>query len=111
MKIPTTISCIINGVCLFETDVTAVIDYKIDRRYGELEWWVDEYRVEGAHRIWDKDGRSAGEQAVSITVPENLADVFDKYLDRDWMDSEVRERLADMDDDRGDWLRDKVMDR
>jgi hypothetical protein len=110
MKIETTISCIIGGVCLFETDVTAVIDYKVDRRYGELEWWVDEYRVEGEQRVWAKDGTSSL-QAVSITVPDNLAEVFDQYVAREWMEEQIRERLADMDSDRGDYLRDMAQDR
>jgi hypothetical protein len=111
MKIPTTISCMINGVCLFETDVVAVIDYKIDRRYGELEWWVDEYRITGRERIWEKDGTSTGEKDVDFVVPDKLHDVFDTYLNRDRIDGLVREQLADMDDDRGDYLRDMAMDR
>jgi hypothetical protein len=111
MKIETTISCMINGVCLFETDVTAVIDYKYDRRHGELDWWVDEYLVEGEHRIWDKAGHSTGKQSVTIVVPEKLAEAFDEHLDRDWMEEQIRERLADYADDRADYLRDQMMDR
>ena len=111
MKIPTTISCMINGVCLFETDVIAVIAYKIDRRHGELEWWVDEYKIEGEQRIWAKDGRSSHEATVSIVVPQTLTAVFDEHLDHDRMDELVREQLADMESDRGDYLRDLAMDR
>jgi urocanate hydratase len=111
MKIPTTITVMINGVCLFETDVVAVIDYEIDRRYGELEWWVDEYRIEGEQSIWEKDGKTSEKKAVSFAVPKALAEVFDEHLDRDWMDDQVRGQLADMDDDRGDYLRDLAMDR
>jgi hypothetical protein len=111
MKIPTTISVMLGGVCVIETDVTAVIDYKIDRRHGELEWWVDEFRIEGKHRIWDKDGTSSSENYVSIVVPASLATVFDEHLNRDRIDEQVRERLADMESDRGDYLRDMAEDR
>jgi len=111
MKIPTTISVMLNGVCIIETDVVAVIDYKIDRRHGELEWWVDEYRVEGEQQIWDKDGKSVGTKNVCIVVPEKLSEVFDEHLNRDRIDSQVRELLADMESDRGDYLRDMAMDR
>jgi len=111
MKIPTTISVMLGGVCIIETDVTAVIDYKVDRRHGELEWWVDEYLVEGEQRIWNKDGTTTGTKEVCIVVPDKLAEVFDEHLDRDWMDGKVREQLADMESDRGDYLRDLAMDR
>jgi hypothetical protein len=103
-----------DGVCILECDVTAVIDYKVDRRHNELEWWVDEYRLEGDQYIWGDKGESLGVKNVCVVVPEKLAEVFDDYLDKDWMDEQVRERLADShagDDGYGDYLRDMAMDR
>jgi hypothetical protein len=45
------------------------------------------------------------------SVPETLAEVFDTYLDRERMEEHIREELASLDDDRGDYLRDLTMDR
>lgn len=111
MEIETTISAMVKGVCLFETDVTAVIDYKFDRRHNELEWWVDEYIIKGNQRIWSKDGKSSHVENVRVAVPKALADAFDEFLDREHLDEKVRERLADYGDDRADYLRDQMMDR
>lgn len=111
MKIETTITVLEQGVCIIECDVTANIDYKIDRRHGELEWWVDQYTVEGEHRIWDMHGVSHGTQKVCVVIPDKLAEVFDEYLDREKIGEQVREHLADIDDDRADYLRDMAMDR
>ncbi len=111
MKIPPTISVIRDGVCIIECDVIANIDYKRDRRHGELEWWVDEYTLEGRQTIWNKAGQFAGYADKTVVIPKNLAEVFNEHLDRDWMDEKVRENLADYADDRADYLRDQLMDR
>jgi hypothetical protein len=111
MKIETTITAIKDGCVLFETDVICVIDYKIDRRYSELEWWVDEYRVEGKRLKWDDTDGKWVKTTIDTKVPEPLAQVFSLYLDRERIEEKIREELIDRDDDRADHLRDMAMDR
>lgn len=110
MKIETTITAIKDGICLFETDVICSIDYHVDR-YDELEWHVDEYSVEGTRRYWDDTAQKWVETKRTTAVPDALAEIFDKYLDREWMEKQIRENLADYGDDQGDYLRDLMMDR
>ena len=110
MKIDTTITALKDGLVLFETDVTFSIDYSKDR-YGELEWNVDEYIVSEKRKVWDEMAQKWTEREFTTSVPEPLAEVFDTYLDRTWMEEQIREYLRDCDDDRGDYLRDMAMDR
>lgn len=110
MKIETTITAIKNGVCLFESDFIASIDYHIDR-YGELEWHVDEYIAEDKRRTWDEMAGKWRVEKISVAVPDKLAEVLDEYLDHAWMEEQIRERIADCGADRADYLRDQMMDR
>jgi hypothetical protein len=111
MLINTTITAEKDGITLFETDVICCIEYTVDRRHNELEWNVQEYLIEEKRRTWDDTAGKWTESKVQTAVPEKLAEVFDEYLDHDWIDERVRERLADYGDDRGDYLRDLAMDR
>jgi len=110
MKIDTTITAMKDGLCLFETDVTCSIDYSKDR-YGELEWHVDEYIISAQRDVWDEMAQKFVKREFVTSVPEMLASVFDTYLDRERMEEHIREELASLDDDRGDYLRDLAMDR
>jgi hypothetical protein len=110
MKIETTISAIHGGICIFEADVTCEIDWSVDR-YNEIDWVVDQYIVTGTRRKWDDMAQKWVEFPHEVSVPDALADVFDAYLDREKMEEKIRENLADYGDDRGDYLRDQMMDR
>jgi hypothetical protein len=111
MKIRTTITAMKDGVCLFETDATAEIDYSRDR-YGELEWHVDQWTVTGSGPdVWDTLRGEWKRTEIEVAVPEKLAEVFDTYMDSAWMEEQIREQLMDYDDDRGDYLRDLAQDR
>jgi hypothetical protein len=111
MLINTTITAEKDGITLFETDVICSIVYEVDRRHNELEWHVDQYIIEEKRRVWDDTAAKWIEIKVQTAVPEKLAEVFDEYLDHDWIDERVRENLVESHADRADHLRDLAMDR
>ena len=110
MKFDTTITAMKDGICLFETDVVVIVDHKVDR-YNELEWWVDEYRVEGTRRTWDDTANQWIETKVDTKVPQALAEVFNHYLDEGKIEEKIREQLAEERYERADFARDLAMDR
>jgi hypothetical protein len=110
MLIKTTITAMKDGICLFETDVVCSIDWKVDR-YNELEWWVDEYRIEEKRHEYDTTAEKYREKTVSTDVPKKLAEIYDEYLDRTWMEEKVRERLVDHSAERADALYDAHRER
>lgn len=109
MKIETTIECTERGVCLFSTDLTVVIGYRVDAD-NELRWWVDEFLIEGEHAIWSTNGTYDGRRPVSHVVPLHLAEVFNRYLKRDKIEEEIIDRLIDSGELRRDTSASKAAD-
>lgn len=110
MNIDVTVTVEKNGVCLFEADFVASIDHRVDQ-YGELEWHVDQYIAEDTRRTWDEMAGKWRTEKISVAVPDKLAEILDEHIDREWVEEQIRERLADYADDRADYLRDQMMDR
>ena len=85
--IPTTITVWKDDVCLFETDCECRIEYDLpDGRRGPVDWDVTEF-----HFTDEKDGKPV---YTKITRTEPLFQVLYKDLDRDWLDEQVFEALA-----------------
>lgn len=84
LYIPTTITVWKEDVCLFETDCECRITYDLpDGRRGIVDWDVTEFH------FTDKG------KYTKITRTEPLFGVLYKDLDRDWIDEQLRDTLAD----------------
>jgi hypothetical protein len=94
MKISTTITAMKDNICLFETDAIAHVEYDFDE-FGGISWFVDQWTVEERQAVWN-DARGIWEQHTKVAaVPEALAKVFDSYMDKEWLEEQLIERLLD----------------
>ena len=94
MKIPTTITAMKDNICLFETDAIAHVEYDFDE-FGGISWFVDQWTVEEASQVWNDTRRVWEKRTKVAAVPETLAKVFDSYMDKEWLEEQLIERLLD----------------
>ena len=94
MKIRTTITAEKDGLTLFETDVVAHVEYDFDE-FGGISWHVDQWTVEEQYEVWNNTHHFFEKRTKSAAVPEALAKVFDSYMDKEWLEEQLIERLLD----------------
>lgn len=86
LEIDVTSTVMKEGVPLFETECTAIIDWDTD--LGELDWEIRELRFE--ETIW-KDGKPVGKKETTIGRGDVLFNVIRDGIDLKWLDEKAAE--------------------
>lgn len=88
--VPSPVTVVKDGVCLFETEPDALIEYSLpDGRGGPVDWDVIEFH-------WDAPGLAPDRRIYTkIGRTDPLFRVLYDNLDTEWLDERVREILAD----------------
>jgi hypothetical protein len=93
-EIETTITAEESGVCFFQTDCFAEIEYTVSG--GELGWEITKFRFEGVEHVWNSEtGTTERLPSYGAYAGPDLFPVLLKFADKEWLETQLREQLAE----------------